>query len=482
MSNFDKEYYIELGKKLNIIIKIKKESKEENDNENLVLYQNIKNIIEAACLKIILPFGIKENKKDIIKMLEEKKEKITDKLNFLNGTISDFSLVKNEQKTLINERENLNNTLKIIENYSEDDLINEIIYSLIGDINILEKNKTNIINTAKYMISKISYEGQLLIDEEGKINYPLIRKLEMDIKSTNIMLERNNILNSMSTEKTYRQILDVKSYEEIVVYKHIYTVFKELYKKEEKKIIKKINSKLRYKKYRQCIKLSKNGKYIIMPEQLKDRLEKSIIKNAYLSEKADLIIYYKNVMKFVKSVLEKDGIQVEKKQKCYQNFLQLFNEDEIKNLTECIDDKRGMGIIKDDIKQNQETFKYKMSKMLDNKLNGIEVNRAIEPKLAELLDMDILIGGEKNISLLADFILGDPMKWIEILDMLYSSIEMKPPHAKSVLEGIQSEENYHENLRKIRDKQSNLYGEKKIGEPRELTVKDKRKVYRYNKG
>lgn len=481
MSNFDKEYYIELGKKFNIIIKIKNESKEENDNENLVLYENIANIIKAECYKKILPFIIKENKKDIIKKLKEELKKITVQLNFLNGTISDFGLVRNEQKPLISEIENLNNVLKMIENYSEDDLINEIIYSLIGDIDILEKNKTNIINTAKYMIRKISYDDQLLIDEE-QINYPLIRKLEMDIKSTNIMLERNNILNSMSTEKTYRQILDVKSYEEIVVYKHIYTVFKKLYKIEEKKIINKINSKIGYKKYRQCIKLSKNGKYIIMPEQLKDRLEKSIIKNAYLIEKADLMIYYKNVMKFVKSVLEKDGIQVEKKLKCHQNFLQLFNEEEIKNLEECIDDKRGMGIIKDDIKQNQETFKYKMSKMLDNKLNDIEVNRAIEPKLAELLDMDILIDGKKNISLLTDFILGDKMKWIEIVDMFYSSIEMEPQDAKSVLEEMQSEENYHENLRKISDKQSHLYGVKKIGEPRELTVKDKRKIYRYNKG
>ena len=54
---------------------------------------------------------------------------------------------------------------------------------------------------------------------------------------------------------------------------------------------------------------------------------------------------------------------------------------------------------------------------------------------------------------------------------------MKPQYAKSVLEKIQSEENYHENLRKISDKQSCLYGVKKIGEPRELTVKDKRKIY-----
>lgn len=303
----------------------------------------------------------------------------------------------------------------------------------------------------------------------------------MDIKSTNILPVRNKILNSMSTEKTYRQILEVKSNVEIVVYKLIYTVFKKLYKTEEKKTINKINSKLRYKKYRQCIKPSKNGKYIIMPEQLKDRLEKSIIKSDYLIEKANLMIYYKKVTLFIIDVLEKDGIQVEKKLNCYQDFLQLFDEEELKNLEECIDDKRGTGTIKVDIKQNLETIKHQMSNMIDKKLNNIEINRDIVEELAKLLDMDIQVGGKKNISILVDFIFG-PITDIEILNMFYSVGYMKPQDAKSVLKEIQSEENYHENLRKISDKQSHLYGVKKIGEPRELTVKDKRKIYRHNKG
>lgn len=456
VNKYDDFYYENLKHKLKFIRE--KLNKNELDENTTTLYSSLISIIETVCLGIILPEQIIEYKNKLRKAIIDTINRYDEETKYASSNFN-FQLAQQTEQTNIAKKESLQNILDRIDECDSTNLAEFIIDKIFMDLNTLENLKNSIISEGKAELKGITYEGIALIDG-GTINYTTLKKLYDDITISGILNKRKQLREILFIDDTYKKLNDVGNFIDLIAYLEIYYYFIGEYNTLESSLIQKINSTKKLKNY--CIK-QENGQYSIDMDSIMERLTKKRIfenknsKNNLLLTNIEQVQYYKNITNYITELMTKKGVKITPSLYWYQEYLLVFSDEEKIKVREQIKNKNGFGNIEKDIPENAIQLMISIKDIITRKLKKLEPSDEQIEQLSVLSCFSIAVNKDESLITKSNFLLGNDLKWVDLLCSMYSTNFATPKQAESILIGIKGKEDYNKMLEETQTIQRQAY-------------------------